>query len=120
MPLATRSITTPPGPSAVVLDVNNGEILALASVPDFDPSLFVGGVDSATFQALNDDKAFNNLAVSGLYPPASTFKVVTYVSAIEDNLPLAEENLDPSSGRDPLQRHPAASRVRGRQSAGLP
>ena len=84
--------------AAVVLDVTNGEILALASVPDFDPSLFVGGVDSATFQALNDEKAFNNLAVSGLYPPASTFKVVTYVSAIEDNLPLAEENLDPSSG----------------------
>ncbi len=84
--------------AAVVLDVTNGEILALASVPDFDPSLFVGGLDSATFQALNDERAFNNLAVSGLYPPASTFKVVTYVSAVEDNLPLADENLDPSSG----------------------
>jgi penicillin-binding protein 2 len=55
-------------------------------------------LDSATFQALNDERAFNNLAVSGLYPPASTFKVVTYVSAVEDNLPLADENLDPSSG----------------------
>jgi penicillin-binding protein 2 len=85
--------------AAVVLDVTNGEILSLASVPDFDPSLFVGGLDSATFQALNDESAFNNLAVSGLYPPASTFKVVTYVSAIEDDLPLADENLDPSSGQ---------------------
>ena len=61
----------------MVLDVSNGEIFALASVPDFDPSLFVGGVDSATFAALNDSKAFNNLAVSGLYPPASTFKAIT-------------------------------------------
>ncbi|MGH8927670.1 MAG: peptidoglycan D,D-transpeptidase FtsI family protein, partial [Acidimicrobiia bacterium] len=85
--------------AGLVLDVTNGEILALASVPDFDPALFVGGLDSATFQALNDARAFNNLAVSGLYPPASTFKVVTYVSAIEEGLPLAEENLDPSSGR---------------------
>jgi penicillin-binding protein 2 len=85
--------------AAVVLDVTNGEILALASVPDFDPSLFVSGVDAATFQALNDSQAFNNLAVSGLYPPASTFKAITYVAAIEDRLPLAAENLDPSSGR---------------------
>lgn len=85
--------------AAVVLDVTNGELLALASVPDFDPSLFVGGVDPATFQALNDAQAFNNLAVSGLYPPASTFKAITYVAAVEEGLPLAVENLDPSSGR---------------------
>ncbi|HSL26735.1 MAG TPA: penicillin-binding transpeptidase domain-containing protein, partial [Acidimicrobiia bacterium] len=85
--------------AAVVLDITNGEILALASVPDFDPSLFISGVDVQTFQALNDAQAFNNLAVSGLYPPASTFKVVTYVAATEEGLPLAVENLDPSSGK---------------------
>lgn len=85
--------------AGLVLDVTNGELLALASVPDFDPSLFVGGVDPATFQALNDAQAFNNLAVSGLYPPASTFKAITYVAAVEEDLPLADENLDPSSGR---------------------
>jgi penicillin-binding protein 2 len=85
--------------AGVVLDVTNGEVLALASVPDFDPSLFVGGVDPVTFTALNDAQAFNNLAVSGLYPPASTFKAITYVAAVEAGLPLAEENLDPTSGR---------------------
>jgi penicillin-binding protein 2 len=84
--------------AVVVLDIKTGAILALASYPDFDPSLFVGGVDPATFAALNDAQAFNNLAVSGLYPPASTFKAVTYVAAIEENLPLAEENLDEGSG----------------------
>ena len=47
--------------AAVVLDITNGEILALASVPDFDPSLFISGVDVQTFQALNDAQAFNNL-----------------------------------------------------------
>ena len=72
----------------MVLDTSNGEILSLASVPDFDPSLFVGGVDAATFAALNDSKAFNNLVVSGLYPPASTFKAITYVAFEEENLPL--------------------------------
>jgi penicillin-binding protein 2 len=74
--------------AAVVLDVTNGEILSLASVPDFDPSLFVGGVDAVTFSALNDSKAFNNLVVAGLYPPASTFKAITYVAFEEEDLPL--------------------------------
>jgi penicillin-binding protein 2 len=85
--------------AAVVLDIQTGDVLALASFPDFDPSLFVGGADRKTFEALNEAEAFNNLAVSGLYPPASTFKAVTYVAALEENLPLAEENLDPGSGR---------------------
>ncbi len=84
--------------AAVVLDIQTGAILALASFPDFDPSLFVEGVDPATFLALNESQAFNNLAVSGLYPPASTFKAVTYVAAMEENLPLAKENLDEGSG----------------------
>ena len=84
--------------AAVVLDIQTGAILSLASYPDFDPSLFVGGADRATFDALNEAQAFNNLAVSGLYPPASAFKAITYVAALEENLPLAVENLD-SSGR---------------------
>ncbi|MEX2624403.1 MAG: penicillin-binding transpeptidase domain-containing protein [Acidimicrobiia bacterium] len=84
--------------AVVVLDIKTGAVLALASFPDFDPSLFVEGVDPETFLALNDAQAFNNLAVAGLYPPASTFKAITYVAALEENLPLAEENLDPRSG----------------------
>jgi penicillin-binding protein 2 len=78
---ATRGAT-------LVYDMTNGEILALASYPDFDPSLFVGGVDTTTFSLLNESKAFNNLAISGLYPPASTFKAITYVAAEEEQLPL--------------------------------
>ncbi|MGH8924161.1 MAG: penicillin-binding transpeptidase domain-containing protein, partial [Acidimicrobiia bacterium] len=77
--------------AAVVLDVTNGEILSLASIPDFDPSLFVGGVDAATFSALNDSKAFNNLVIAGLYPPASTFKAITYVAFEEEDLPLPSD-----------------------------
>lgn len=86
--------------AAVVLDVTNGEILALASVPDFDPSLFVGGVDAATFSALNDSKAFNNLVIAGLYPPASTFKAITYVAFQEENLPLPADlpQVNPADG----------------------
>ena len=76
--------------AAVVMDVKTFEVLALASVPDFDPQLFVAGIDGDTFSALNESFAFNNLAVSGLYPPASTFKAITYTAFVEENLPLPD------------------------------
>ncbi|MET0696564.1 MAG: penicillin-binding transpeptidase domain-containing protein [Acidimicrobiia bacterium] len=74
--------------AAVVLDVDTFDVLALASFPDFDPQLFVAGIDESTFSGLNETKAFNNLAVSGLYPPASTFKAITYTAKVEENLPF--------------------------------
>jgi penicillin-binding protein 2 len=77
--------------AAVVLDVNTFDVLALASFPDFDPQLFVAGIDKSTFDGLNEVKAFNNLAVSGLYPPASTFKAITYTAKLEENLPFPAE-----------------------------
>jgi penicillin-binding protein 2 len=87
--------------AAVVLDPQTFEVLALASVPDFDPQLFVAGIDSQTFSDLNDAFAFNDLAVSGLYPPASTFKAITYTAFVEKNLPLPEdiEGIDPTGKR---------------------
>ena len=77
--------------AAVVLDAKTFEILALSSVPDFDPQLFVTGITEATFAELNTSKAFNNLAISGLYPPASTFKAITYSVIEQENLPFPVE-----------------------------
>ncbi|MDH3462913.1 MAG: penicillin-binding transpeptidase domain-containing protein, partial [Acidimicrobiia bacterium] len=77
--------------AAVVLDVKTFEVLALASYPDFDPQLFVAGLDAATFAELQETQAFNNLAISGQYPPASTFKAFTYTVKQEENLPLPED-----------------------------
>jgi penicillin-binding protein 2 len=77
--------------AAVVLDPNTFDVLALASFPDFDPQLFVTGIDSTTFDGLTETRAFNNLAVSGLYPPASTFKAITYSVKLEENIPFSEE-----------------------------
>ena len=76
--------------AAVVMDITNGEILALASYPDFDPQQFVWGIDQLEFARLSDEKAFLNLVVGGLYPPASTFKVVTYTAALLYNIPFAQ------------------------------
>lgn len=77
--------------AGVVLDAKTFEVIALASVPDFDPQVFVAGIDTKTFEQLNETKAFNNLAISGLYPPASTFKAITYTVIQEEDLPFPEE-----------------------------
>lgn len=77
--------------AAVVLNARTFEVLAIASVPDFDPQLFVTGIDADTFANLNEARAFNNLAVAGQYPPASTFKAITYTVFEEENLPFPED-----------------------------
>ena len=83
--------------AAVVIDPQTFEVLALASVPDFDPQLFASGIDTETFEELNDSLAFNNLAVSGQFAPASTFKAITYTAFLEEDLPLPEDTdfIDP-------------------------
>ena len=85
--------------AAIVLDVKTGEILSMASYPSYDPSLFVGGLDTETYSLLADQQAFLNLAVSGQYPPASTFKAVTYLTFLEEDVPLPNdvEGIDPGS-----------------------
>jgi penicillin-binding protein 2 len=64
--------------SAVVLDARNGEVLAMATNPSFDPSLFNSGVSQAQWvEWTNNRRApLINKAASGLYAPGSTFKMV--------------------------------------------
>ena len=71
--------------SAVVVDVANGDIVALASSPGFDPNSFVFGISSAEWKGLMDDpyRPLANKAVSGAYPPGSTFKMVVALAALE-------------------------------------
>lgn len=62
--------------AAVLLSVRNGEILAMASAPSFNPNLFVNGISNTDYAALSNeiDRPLYNRAVRGLYPPASTIK----------------------------------------------
>ncbi len=72
----------------VVMNVNDGAILAMGSVPNFDPGLFVN-FDQDEFDALPDG-ALTNFAVQGQYAPASTFKALTYVMAMEEDISPAD------------------------------
>jgi penicillin-binding protein 2 len=76
-----------------VMDARNGDILTLASAPTFDPNLFVRGISSKDYSALLEDpyRPLPNKATQGIYPPGSTFKMVTALAALEDGLIDPEE-----------------------------
>ncbi len=71
--------------AAVVMDVRNGDILAIGSAPGFDPNKFVRGISTADYRELTENKyrPLANKAVQGTYPPGSTFKMVTAIAALE-------------------------------------
>jgi len=68
----------------VVLNASDGAVLAMSSVPNFDPGLFVN-FDADEYEALPEG-ALTNFAVQGQYAPASTFKALTYVMAMEEGI----------------------------------
>ena len=77
------------GGAVVALDPRTGEVLALASYPDYDPSLWVGGMSSDRFAELTAEEAHYPLfdrAVNGLYPAASTFKPFVAAAALDAGL----------------------------------
>ncbi len=74
--------------AAVVHDPRNGEVLALVSLPAYDPNDFSTGVDRATWARLNTDRLrpLQNRAIQGRYSPGSTFKAVVAVAALEEGV----------------------------------
>jgi len=68
----------------VAIDPRNGEILAFVSKPNFDPNLFVDGIDAENWKALNEsiDKPLLNRALRGTYPPGSTYKPFMALAAL--------------------------------------
>ncbi|MEM9469697.1 MAG: penicillin-binding protein 2 [Pseudomonadota bacterium] len=74
--------------SAILMDAHSGAVYALSSFPSFDPNLFVKGIDKDRYQEIAKNPAFpfNNKAISGQYPPASTFKMITTLAAFETGI----------------------------------
>src|SRR5437870_926916 len=78
---------------AVVVDPNTGNILAMASVPSFDPNKFIPSIKAKDWKALQKDEAdpLVNRAISAL-PPGSTFKLITSLAGLRRNLANARYN----------------------------
>jgi len=83
-----RSGKVPPAPNgaAIVMDPRSGAILAMASYPTYDLAQFVGGITQANLNGILGSGALNNYAISGLYTPGSTFKMITATAALQKGL----------------------------------
>ncbi|MEE9316987.1 MAG: penicillin-binding protein 2, partial [Rhodospirillales bacterium] len=79
--------------AAVVMDVMNGDVLALASTPAFDPNAFNKGLSAREWQELatNPKAPLTNKAVSGQFSPGSTFKMIVLLAALENGI-ITPEN----------------------------
>jgi penicillin-binding protein 2 len=85
------------GGAVVAMDPRTGEILAMASYPDYDPSLWVGGMPAAKYAELNAPQAHNPLfdrVIDGLYPAGSTFKPFVAATALNAGLITADTTFD--------------------------
>ncbi|MFC1467559.1 penicillin-binding protein 2 [Verrucomicrobiota bacterium] len=82
--LTEMALGDDPG-AAVVVDPNNGDVLALVSSPTFDPNDFYPRLSSRVWNSLRDnrDHPMQNKAVAGLFPPGSTFKPITAMAALQ-------------------------------------
>ena len=74
--------------AAVAIDPRNGEILAMASMPTYDPNLFVNGISYANYNALRDniDRPLFNRALQGAYPPGSTIKPMAAIAGLNSGV----------------------------------
>ena len=74
--------------AAVIMQPQTGEILAMASVPAYDPNAFALGIDPTQWRDLNADRLnpLHNRALQGRYSPGSTFKIVVAIAALEEGL----------------------------------
>jgi len=74
--------------AACVMDIYNGDIISMVSSPSFNPNSFIHGIKSKEWNSLlnNKDKPLLNKAISGLYPPGSTIKTLTAISALENDV----------------------------------
>lgn len=86
--------------AAVVLDVNTGGIVAMASLPTYNPGIWQGGIDQKAFDEMLSEEAGEPLlsrAVQGQYPPGSTFKISSLSAAVENGFSLRSTYACPGS-----------------------
>lgn len=77
----------------VAIEPSTGAVLALVSKPNYDPNLFVDGIDSTNWDALNNspDHPLLNRAIYSAYPPGSTFKPFMALGALTDHIRTPEQ-----------------------------
>jgi penicillin-binding protein 2 len=80
--------------AAAAIDVNTGEVLVLASKPDYNLNDFAPRLSTATAQQIHDQGAWLNRALDGIYPPGSTFKLVTAIAGLRNGFITPESTVN--------------------------
>lgn len=80
--------------AAVVMNVKTGEVLAMASYPDYEPELFVNGISQKKLDEYNKGDNIFNRAISGVYAPGSTFKMITAIAGLETGVITPTEKIN--------------------------
>jgi len=82
--------------TAIVLNPKNGEILAMVSLPDFDPNIFSKPLTNNEWSALSSNQSFPflNRSISGSYPPGSIFKLITSTAVLEEGIVTDTQKID--------------------------
>jgi penicillin-binding protein 2 len=92
----------------VAIDPKNGEVLALASMPTFDPNLFIDGISHKDYASLNDNpsRPLFNRALQGTYPPGSTIKPMAGMAGLAEGVVTPGRRVfDPGYFHLPGQKH---------------
>jgi penicillin-binding protein 2 len=86
--------------AALIMNPSSGEVLSFVSLPGYDPNSFAGGIDRATWEALNTNelRPLQNRAIQGRYSPGSTFKLVVAAAALEEGLVDADHTVNCAGG----------------------
>lgn len=81
--------------AAVAMNPQTGEVLAIVSRPAFDPNLFVNGISTKNWNLINNNPYYpmDNKAITGEYPPGSTFKIITGTAALAEGVVTPEEQI---------------------------
>lgn len=83
------------GACAVAIDCTNGEVIAMASYPTYNPSIFVGGISTSDWESLQSEDAnypLMNRAISGQYPSGSIIKSLTTLAALSYGIATASSS----------------------------
>ena len=84
------------GGAAVVMNVNTGEVLAMASYPSYEPQWFVGKLESDKWNYMNDSETHPllNKAIQGTYEPGSVYKMITAIAGLETGAITSKEKIN--------------------------
>ena len=91
--------------AVVVTNVKTGEILAMVSLPDYEPQLFLNGISDEKWAEYQKNNSLYNVAAQGSYAPGSIFKMVTAIAGLETGAITTTEKIN-DTGRYPYGHHP--------------